>query len=423
MKVVVLGAGVIGVATAYFLARNGHEVTVLDKESSAAMSCSQANGGQLSYSHIQTWASQISLLSLLSGVIGKKSPIAIQDFNKESLKWAMEVYRNSFASVARKNSENLWALSRYSKEILQQIISQEEGVDFSYSQKGNLHFFCNQKLFDKARAEIEFHNSLGCKSKIMSAQECVAFEPTLSRLMDAQKLVGGILYEMDESGNCASFTTSLAEICAKKYGVDFRYNVEIRNIFTNHEKVTGINTSKKVFVGDAYVYALGAFGDKLLKGIKINSKIYPLKGYSLSIPCDETEFMAPKCSLTDSEKKLVYSRIGNVFRAAGTIEMRGLNRKKSDKLLEFLEEGMRSTFSDFGDSNRAEEWSGFRPFRPNSLPLICKVKKYGNLFLNTGHGALGWTLAAGSGKIMSDLISTDRLDKSFKFLEEEAEML
>jgi D-amino-acid dehydrogenase len=423
MKVVVLGAGVIGVTSAYFLARDGHEVTVIEKESRSAMSCSYANGGQLSYSHIQTWASQISFWSLFKSLFGAKSPIIIQDFNKQSLKWAIEVYRNSFAEVSRRNSENLWTLSRYSKEGLRYILEQENTLKFSHSKKGNLHFYRNQKLFEKAIVEAEFHDYVGCKSKVLSAQECVDFEPYLSKLFEAEKLVGGILYMADESGDCAAFTNSLAEICQKKYGVDFHYGVEIKNILTNYEKITGVHTSKKVFAADAYVYALGAGGDSLLKGIKIDSKVYPLKGYSLSIPCEDTDFVAPKISATDNENKMVYSRIGDVFRVAGGVEMSGFSGKKNHKLSNFLDVKMRETFLEFGEAEQAVEWSGFRPFRPNSIPLVCRVKKYGNLLLNVGHGALGWTLAAGSGKIISDLVSTNRLDKSFQFLEKEAEEL
>ena len=213
------------------------------------------------------------------------------------------------------------------------------------------------------------------------------------------------------------FTKSLEKICREKYGVVFEYDVDVRNIFTNFEKVTGINTSKGVFVANKYVYALGAYSNKLLTGIKINAQIYPLKGYSLSINSDE-EFIAPNMALTDTENKIVYSRLGNVFRAAGTVEACWLRKSKNKKHVNFLKKTLFATFSDFGNFNEIKDWSGFRPFRPNSIPLICEVKKYGNLVLNVGHGSLGWTLSAASGKILADLVSGNK-NKEFQFLEDE----
>jgi len=418
MKVIVLGAGVIGVTTAYFLARAGHQVVVLEKNSVSGLGCSYANGGQLSYSHIETWANKNSFFNFGKAALKPNSWLSISDFaNKDFIKWAWKFFKNSSAKQSQQNSEKLFVLSSHSRNALLEIIKEEQGIKFNYKQSGILHFYRNQKKFETAIKEAEFHSSIGCRSQILSAEECIKKEPTLVKLFDEEKLAGGIFYGDDASGNPALFIKALEKICREKYGVVFEYDADIKNILTNHKKITGINTSKGVFVGNKYIYALGAYGNKLLRGVGVESQIYPLKGYSLSIDADH-EFIAPNLALTDSENKIVYSRLGNVFRAAGTIEACGLKNHKNKKHIKFLHNTLRATFSDFGNINELAEWFGFRPFRPNSIPLICEVKKYGNLFLNTGHGLLGWTLSAGSAKIMADLI-IDQKSEKFSFLDDE----
>lgn len=420
MKVIVLGAGVIGVTSAYFLARAGHQVIVLEKNSDSGLGCSYANGGQLSYSHVETWAAKSSLFSLIKAAIVPNSFLSISDLtNKKFLKWAYEFYKNSSLRNSQENSRRLFRLTSYSKEVLEEILAEETELRFDYQKHGILHFYRDQRKFNAAIKEAEFHNNIGCKAQILNAEECVKKEPTLVKIFDEKKLAGGIFYEIDASGNSLIFTKQLEKICKEKYGVIFEYSTDVKNIFTNYKKVTGINTDRGVFVANKYVYALGAYGVEMLQGINVDSKIYPVKGYSLSIEANE-EFMAPNLALTDPKNKIVYSRIGNIFRAAGTVEICGLRVKKNKNHLTFLSNAIRSTFSDFGDFNTTEEWCGFRPFRPSSIPLICEVKKYGNLVLNTGHGSLGWTLSAGSGKILAGLIS-NQPDQRFGFLEEESE--
>jgi D-amino-acid dehydrogenase len=422
MKVIVLGAGVIGVTTAYFLARAGHEVVVLEKNSASALGCSYANGGQLSYSHIETWAAKTSFLSLIKAATLPGSFLSFSDFtNKNFWKWFREFYKNSSPVKAQENSRKLFRLSSYSKEILTQILDEEKDIQFDYKVGGILHFYRDQKKLDSAIKEAEFYNSIGCKAQIFSAEECIKKEPTLVKIFDEKKLAGGIFYEADASGDCMLFTKSLEKICREKYGVVFEYNAEVKNILTNYKKITGINSSKGVFTAHKYIYALGAYGNGLLRGVGIDPKIYPLKGYSLSIPAD-SEFMAPNIALTDSENKIVYSRFNNIFRAAGSVEISGLKNHKNQKMIRFLSKIIHATFSDFGNFNEVSDWFGFRPFRPNSIPLICEVKKYGNFLLNVGHGSLGWTLSTASGKIIADLVS-DQKNKKFGFLEEEEEAI
>ncbi len=417
MKVIVLGAGAIGVTSAYFLARAGHQVTVIEKSPAASEGCSYANGGQLSYSHVETWAAKASFTSMLKAAFLPGSFLSISDVaSKEFRQFLLEFYKNSNVQKAQENSHKIFALTSYSRQALQEIIK-EENISFEHKKDGILHFYRDPKKLEKAVKDAEHFNYIGCKAHILSAEECLKKEPALIKLFDEKKLAGGIFYENDASGDSAVFTKSLAKICQEKYGVIFEFGTDIKNILTNHKKITGINTSNGVFTADKYVYALGANGIRLLNGIDVSTKIYPLKGHSLSIACD-SEFVAPRLALTDPENKVVYSRLGSTFRIAGTIDFCGLKSGHNKRHLRFLKNTVRASFADFGNLNHLKEWHGFRPFRPNSIPLICEVKKYGNLFLNTGHGSLGWTMSAGSGKILSDLVS-DSHGKKFGFLNEE----
>ncbi len=419
MKIIVLGGGIIGVTTAYFLARDGHQVTILEKNSQLGTACSYANGGQLSYSHIEPWSSKEALKSISKTFLKPYSFISVSDiFNPNLFKWFFDFIKNSSNEKNYEISKNLYSLCSYSKNSLEEILFEEGNFNFEFKQHGILHFFRSKKLFDSAIKQLETHNSFGCKAQILNKDECIKKEPTLVKLYDENKLAGGIFYEHDASGNSYMFVKALEKICNEKYGVNFERETEVINIFTNHKKITGVNTSKGVFTSEAYVSCLGAYGNDLLKGIKIDSKIYPLKGYSLSIEANHHEFIAPRISLSDPENKIVYSRLGNIFRAAGAIEACGYKNKKNKKLLKFLFDTVKSSFSDCGNLNQLTEWHGFRPFRSNSIPLICKIEKYGNLFINSGHGSLGWTMSAGSGRILANLVK-GKSDPKFDFLKEE----
>jgi len=418
MKIVIMGAGIIGISTAYFLARNGHQVIVLEKNSASGQGCSYANGGQLSYSHIEPLACASSLSLILRAITSPSSFLSLKSLSDLNFwKWSFDFLKNCRKKSSFTNSQKLFALGQKSKKALEEILSSETDLKFDYKKTGILHFYRHPALLEKAIKQAEFQQNLGSEIHILSKDECLKKEPTLAKIYDDQKLLGGIFYGDDASGNCLSFLKGLEKICREKYGVEFHYNRTIKNIFTNHQKITGVHTDGGVFVGDKYIYALGAYGNKLLQGIKIDPKIYPLKGYSLSIPADD-EFIAPKIALTDVENKIVYSRIGDVFRAAGTIEACGLKTTKNQDRVNFLQNKIRATFSDFGNINQSQSWCGFRPVRANSIPLICEAKKYGNLLINAGHGHLGWTLSCGSAQIICDLIE-DKKEEKFGFLEEE----
>lgn len=420
MKVVVMGAGIMGVVTAYFLAKSGHQVIVLEKNSAAGLGCSYANGAQLSYSHIEPLASSTSLPLILSALIKPNSFLSINNFtNKDFVKWSYNFLKNCTKKKSTENSEKLFFLGNLSRNTLQEILTNEPEIKFNYSKKGILHFYRSKRLFENALKDTEIQLMKGNKVEVLSPEECVKKEPTISKICDNEKLIGGIFYGNDAAGDALTFLKNLEKICKEKYNVVFHYNAEIKNIFTNHKKITGIHTNIGVFSGDKYIYALGAYSDNLLKGIGVDSKIYPIKGYSFSIPVTN-EYLAPSIGLTDPENKIVYSRVGNIFRAAGAIKICSLKEAKNenDREFNFIESKLKSTFSDFGNLNEAKKWSGYRPVRPNSIPLICEVKKYGNLYLNAGHGHLGWTMSFASGKIINDLVNGKK-NSEFEFLKDE----
>jgi D-amino-acid dehydrogenase len=414
MKIIILGSGINGILSAYFLARAGSKVVVLEKENASGAGCSGANGGQLSFSHIQPWATKSSLWSLVKAFFKSDSFLSIKDFNKEFLKWFWQFLKSSRQSdlIAERN----FKLGIFSRQVLEDILKKEK-IDFSYKPDGILHFYRSEKLFNKAIVEAKKQKAMGCDLQILSAQECVKKEPTLTKMFDEKILQGGIFYESDASGDCFAFVKGLEWICKNKLGVEFHYGCEVKNLLNNHKKITGINTNQGVFVGDAYLDCLGAFGNSLLKGIGVEPKIHPIRGYSLSIPTDAL-FLSPNLSMSDPENRIVYSKLGTVFRVAGTIEVCGLKDPVNQKNIDFLKNCVRKSYSDFGDLTNAKEWSSFRPFRPESLPLVGLDKKYSNLFLNIGHGSLGWTMSFATAKIVANRILSGKVSEDFEFLEE-----
>jgi D-amino-acid dehydrogenase len=272
-------------------------------------------------------------------------------------------------------------------------------------------------LLENEIKKLNYFQEIDRKNLILNPDECLKFEPTLEKIYQQKKLAGGIFFEDDARGDPYKFTTKLQKICEKKFGVVFNFNCEIKNILTNFKKITGINTSKEVYTADAYVSCLGSSSNHLFSGIGLTTKIYPIKGYSLSIECNRTH-EGPTLTMTDNENKIVYARNNNIFRVAGTIEIAKKDSAPNNKNLKFLYQNAQKTFSNYGDLKNATEWSGYRPFRPNSLPLIGKFPNLENLFINSGGASLGWTNSLASGHLLEQIIS-QKISKNFDFLKEE----
>jgi D-amino-acid dehydrogenase len=429
MKVIVLGAGVVGVSTAYYLAKQGHQVVVIEKSSNSASGCSFANGGQLSYSHIETWSNKSFVKAMLKGVVLNSSFVKINDYsNLDFYKWIYNFLKNSTAENSLKNSKKLHKLTTLSQKLMNKILLDElafkNGEVFDYQQKGSLHFYRLKKNLNSAISRLDELKNLHLNYQILTPDECLTIEPSLHELQNNNKLAGGIFFKNDASGDCHKFTANLEEICKEKYGVEFIFDCEIKNILTNFKKITGINTSNGVMVADKYVYAMGAISTKLLSGIGIDTNIYPIRGYSLTL--NNNKLLFSNLAITDNENKMVYSRLGKSIRVAGLAEMNGANSENSSRNINFLYNAILKTFALDIDKTKIKEWHGIRPFRPNSIPLIGQIEQLSNFYLNTGHGSLGWTNSLASGKIIAHKISAEAYSdfaesefEQFNFLNDE----
>ncbi len=396
-----MGCGVVGVTTAYLLAKDGHKVKVVDSQDKPAMGTSFANGAQLSYSHIEPLSSPASLRLMAKALIKPGSFLSINSLDKELIAFLSKLVINSGTKNSHKIAKNLFEIGQSSKKIFNKII-EEEKIKFEYSNKGILHIFRSSNCFENAKKFSRFQNSIGDNTEVLSVVECVEKEPTLIKMVETKELRGGIFHEEDASGNPYLFARELMQICKEKYGVEFSFNDKIKNILTNSKKITGINCQKGVYQADAYIYCMASEGLSLLKGINVETGIYPVIGASVSTKVKKGE-IAPRISITDPQNRMVYSRIGDVFRAAGGISIGDKNN--NEKMAKFIRGRLKDTFSSYGDVENATDWQGYRPFRADSTPIIGDVKKYGNLYLNTGHGHLGWTMSCGSAEIIRKIFA------------------
>lgn len=401
MKILVLGAGIIGVTTAYVLATRGYDVEVVDRAASCAGECSFSNGGQLSYSHAEPWANPNTLFKTLRWLFNDSAPLVMRPrMDIDMLKWGIKFLGNCRNSRAAANTVTLLRLGIYSRKKMADIIS-ATSIEFAHNSGGILHIFSKQHDFDCAKRQVEYQSKFGCNSNIITPDEAILREPALSH--SKENLIGAIHAHLDETGDANIFTTKLAEICQQEYGVKFHYNTTIRSINKNKDgKISHISTSKGEMTADKYVISLGSYSPIYLRKIGISVPIYPMKGYSITIKSNE---YAPQISLTDQQSKVVYSPLGKKFRIAGTAEFAGYDDKVRKKRLTPIIETSQKIFPKIweGDDTEISEWACLRPSTPDGPPIIGKTP-YSNLFINTGHGTLGWTQAAASAFLLADAL-------------------
>ncbi|MDE3060840.1 MAG: D-amino acid dehydrogenase [Pseudomonadota bacterium] len=398
MKILVLGSGLLGVTLAYELGRRGHDVTVLDRQPGSGMETSYANGGQLSYSHAEPWANPSVLPKLPKWILDPDAPLVFRPrLDWPMIKWGLAFLRNCTDSRARTNCETMLRLGLYSKKQMARI-REETGIEFDYSGKGILHIFSTQKDFDHAKRQIEFQATLGCEEKLLSKQEALALEPALSHTPRA--IVGGIHSFLDESGDALMFCNALAKVATEKHNVKFRYGVFINRLRAEGNEIKAVFTDQGEITADAYVMALGSYSPLYLKSLHIRLPIYPMKGYSITLEANE---YCPRVSLTDGTYKVVYSRLGNRLRVAGTAEFAGYSQKINDHRIAPIVRAAKELFPKANWNDEIKNWACLRPSTPDGPPIMGATP-YQNLFLNTGHGTLGWTQAAGSATVVSDLI-------------------
>ncbi|MFZ6845334.1 D-amino acid dehydrogenase [Undibacterium sp. RuTC16W] len=419
MKVIVLGAGIIGTASAWFLKKEGHEVTVIERQPGAAQETSFANGCQISVSHAEPWANPSAPLKVLKWLGKEDAPLLFRP-RAEWLQWiwGLSFLRECTPARTADNIRQIVAISEYSRQTLQ-AVRKETGIDYDCLTKGILHFYTEQKEFDDSLPAAKLMRDLGCPRDSISADEVVRIEPALVRIRD--KIVGGDYTETDESGDVYKFTSGLATKAAES-GVDFQYNTSVTRLLTEGSgagaKVIGVEVidaagRHKVLRADAFVMAMGSFSQPLLKPLGINLMIYPGKGYSATYAITNPD-EAPTISLTDDGYKLVVSRLGDRLRVAGTCEVNGYGRDLNTARCEAITRRTRELFPNACDYDNPTYWTGLRPLTPSNVPYIGKTK-FNNLFLNTGHGTLGWTMGAGSGRAIADIVSGKVPDVEFAF--------
>lgn len=412
MKILVLGCGVVGTTTAYYLGEEGHEVTVIDRCEGPGLETSFANGGQISVSHAEPWANPSTPWRALKWLGKKDAPLLFRLRLDPALwSWTLKFLANCTEKRSRQNTERALRIASYSRTCLRELRAR---TNISYDQLSNgiLHIYRDRSEFDGAAAAAEFMVEQGLERRMISASECVEIEPALDAVKD--DIVGGYFSPGDESGDAFKFTMALADI-AELSGVKFRYGVSIERLVADKGKLSGVVTDAGVFQADAYVVCLGSYSPLLLRPIGINLPIYPAKGYSVTLPVENPE-RAPSTSLTDDENKLVYSRLGNRLRIAGTAEFTGYDTKIGvDRPKSILDKALK-LFPGSASPEKAEFWTGLRPKTPDSVPIIGRTP-FPNLFLNTGHGTLGWTMSCGSAKALADVISGNEPEISLSGLD------
>lgn len=400
MRVLVLGAGVVGTATSWYLAEAGHEVIVLDRCEGPGMETSFANGGQISPCHAEPWANPRVLPRALKWLGHEDAPLLFRwnRWDPALWAWGLRFMANCTGGRAEINTERTLRIALYSRSRLQELRT-ATGLDYDYKGLGILHIYRDSREFEHAQGTAGIMRRLGLDRQAKTVQECVAIEPALAAI--STQLAGGILTPEDESGDAHQFTAGLAALAQAK-GVVFRTGTTIRAILKEGDQVAGIVTDSDTITADAYVLALGSYSPLLARSLGFKLPIVPAKGYSITVPVGD-HGGAPNISITDDEAKMVYSRLGDRLRAAGTAEFNGYDTSLNPKRWRVLLNKARDLFPDGGSYEHAEPWAGLRPLTPDSVPILG-ASPLKNLWLNTGHGTLGWTMACGSGRIVADLI-------------------
>ena len=416
MKVIVLGAGLLGVTSAYFLRQQGHDVTVVDRQAAAAAETSFANGGQISVSHAEPWANPGAPLKVLKWLGQEDAPLLFRlRADARQWRWALGFLRECTPARTRRNIEQIVRLGTYSRDTLQQL-RRDTGLSYDQRTQGILHFYTSQKEFDAAEAPAAQMRELGCDRRVVSADEAVRIEPALAHIRP--KLAGATYTSEDESGDANRFARELVRLC-EAAGVRFLMShtvTAIREVGgeVDHVEATDSEGRFQRLRADAYVLAMGSLSPLLAKPLGIELPIYPAKGYSVTMPV-RNPAMAHQVSLTDDEYKLVFSRLGDRLRIAGTAELNGYDRDLNRVRCEAIVRRVEELFPGAGDSERAQFWTGLRPATPSNVPIIGR-SKVGKLFLNTGHGTLGWTHACGSGKSIAHIVSGMQPEVDFAFV-------
>ncbi|MGZ3184458.1 MAG: D-amino acid dehydrogenase [Telluria sp.] len=400
MKVIILGSGVIGTTSAWYLAQAGHEVTVVDRQPGAGLETSFANAGEVSPGYASPWAGPGVPLKAVKWLTMKHSPLVVRpSLDPAQWRWMFQMLANCNMKSYQVNKGRMVRLAEYSRDCLRELRA-ATGIAYDERSKGTLQVFRTQKQLDGAQGDIDVLKEYGVPYELLDATGCVGAEPALQRVKE--KIVGGLRLPGDETGDCFKFTQALAQMAAQA-GVVFRQGVAIQRVLHDGEKITGVQTSEGELKADAYVLALGSYSPLMLKELGIRIPVYPVKGYSITIPIVDAGG-APESTVMDESYKVAITRLGDRIRVGGTAELAGYDLTLREARRDTLVHSVTSLFPQGGDTAKASFWCGLRPMTPDGTPVVGPTP-YRNLFLNTGHGTLGWTMACGSGRVMADLVS------------------
>ncbi|KVD44281.1 amino acid dehydrogenase [Burkholderia sp. MSMB1072] len=399
MRVVILGSGVVGVASAYYLARAGHEVTVIDREAGPALETSFANAGQISPGYAAPWAAPGVPLKAVKWMFEKHAPLAIRlDGTRFQLQWMYQMLRNCTAERYAVNKGRMVRLAEYSRDCLQALRA-DTGIQYEGRTGGTLQLFRTQQQLDGAAKDIAVLQEANVPFELLSPAELKKAEPALAAV--SHKLTGGLRLPGDETGDCQLFTTRLAAL-AESLGVKFRYNTPIDALAIAGGKIAGVQCGSETVRADAYVVALGSYSTRFISNL-MKIPVYPLKGYSITAPI-VNEAAAPVSTVLDETYKIAITRFDQRIRVGGMAEIVGFDKTLRAARRETLEMCVNDLFPGGGDTSKATFWTGLRPMTPDGTPIVGRTP-VSNLFLNTGHGTLGWTMSCGSGQLLADLIS------------------
>ncbi|MBU7436669.1 D-amino acid dehydrogenase [Paraburkholderia fungorum] len=399
MRVVVLGSGVVGVTSAYYLARAGHEVTVIDREAGPALETSFANAGQISPGYASPWAAPGVPLKAVKWMFQKHAPLAIRlDGTQFQLQWMWQMLQNCTSSRYAVNKGRMVRLAEYSRDCLQALRA-ETGIQYEGRTGGTLQVFRTQQQFDGAAKDIAVLQEANVPYELLSPVELAQAEPALAAV--SHKLTGGLRLPGDETGDCQMFTTRLAAL-AEELGVKFRYNTPIDALAVAGGRIAGVQCGAELVRADSFVVALGSYSTKFLSGL-VKIPVYPLKGYSITAPI-VNEAAAPVSTVLDETYKIAITRFDDRIRVGGMAEIVGFDKSLREARRETLELCVNDLFPGGGDTSKATFWTGLRPMTPDGTPIVGRTP-LPNLFLNTGHGTLGWTMSCGSGQLLADVMS------------------
>ena len=398
MRVIVLGSGVIGVTSAYYLAQQGASVTVLDRQTGPAEETSFGNAGQVSPGYSTPWAAPGIPFKAVKWMFQHHAPLAVNlDGSIWQLQWMAQMLKNCNAQHYAINKERMVRVAEYSRDCLRQL-RQDTGISYENRSKGTLQLFRKDAQLDAVQRDIEVLKESGVEYELLDRDGLARVEPALAAAKD--KLVGGLHLPNDETGDCYLFTNALAKL-AQEMGVDFQFNQNVEKLLVEGDEIKGVLVNGKVLTADRYVLAFGSYSREFLKPLHLDLPVYPVKGYSLTVPIVDPA-MAPQSTVLDETYKIAITRFDQRIRVGGMAELSGFNLGLNQDRRATLEMVTKDLFPG-GDLPQASFWTGLRPMTPDSTPIIGGTR-YKNLFLNTGHGTLGWTMACGSGKLISDLV-------------------